>query len=142
MLKLIPVLLLAALLGGCETTSTVSIAGGECKVFERPAFAVRGLARYDQSWINRQVEGGVGACGWKRPAPRPAELDAEPARKVAPAPKNRGVVARVKDAAKSIWPPVPAAPLAPPVTAAPAAEPPPKPRSAIDELLDPRGASR
>ncbi len=65
----------AAVLGGCTTTGIGSVKGGECRIFERPSFAVRGKARYDQDWIDSQIEGGVGGCGWKRPAPRPASID-------------------------------------------------------------------
>lgn len=141
------------LLGGCTQTLTGSIAGGECKVFERPNYAVRGLRPYDQSWINSTVEGGVGACGWARPAPRPPELDAKPGQKKAAAKptKKRGLLRRIKDSvmpAKRVWPdttttpvvsdPAPAVvadPVPPPPAPLPPS-PPPNPRDAVDELLD------
>jgi hypothetical protein len=134
---------LGLMLSGCETLRG-SIAGGECKVFERPEYAVRGLRSYDQHWVNSQVEGGIGACGWARPAARPPELDAvRPATKKAIQPtKKRSLVRRIKDRVK-IWPdnpaPVVAAPLPVPEPPPPAPPPPapPKPRSAIDELLHP-----
>jgi hypothetical protein len=135
---------LASLLGGCNLqTVSGSVAGGECKVFERPQYAVRGLRPYDQHWVNSQVEGGVGACGWARPAARPPELDAvRPVTKAVVRPvKKRGLIRRIKDRV-TIWPdnpaPVVAAPLPVAETPAPAPAPaPPKPRSAIDELLHP-----
>lgn len=135
----------ALMLGGCETLGTGSIAGGECKVMNRPPYVVQGKAAYDQNWIDNEVEGGVGACGWKRPAPRPAALDAAPARKVAAPPARRGLVARAKDRARSIWPSpsaVPSAPLPEPVPVVAEPPPPVKPRSAIDELLDPAPVRR
>lgn len=129
-------LLLAPLLGGCATTGG-SVAGSECKVFEPPRFAVRGRAAYDQDWIDSTIEGGIGACRWKRPAVRPASLDARPAPRPAIAPaKKRGLVRKIKD---RIWPAVPSAPAAPPAVeiTAPPAPPAPPPRRAIDELLHP-----
>lgn len=132
---------LGLILSGCDpATFRGSVAGGECKVFERPQYVVRGLRPYDQHWVNSQVEGGVGGCGWARPAPRPPELDAvKPAvsKSVQP-PKKRSLIRRIKDRVK-IWPdnpaPVVAAPLPEPETPQP--PPPPAPRSAIDELLHP-----
>lgn len=73
----------ALLLAGCGNPQIGSVAGGECKVFERPAYAVRGLRTYDQNWIDSQVEGGVGGCGWARPRPRPASIDAPDRKKPA-----------------------------------------------------------
>ena len=71
--RLALLLLLAPLLGGCAwQTVKGSVAGGECKVFERPEYVVLGKRPYDQNWIDGTIEGGVGACRWKRPAPRPA----------------------------------------------------------------------
>lgn len=137
-------MVVALLFSGCNMQTFGSVAGGECKVFERPPYAVRGLRPYDQNWVDSQVEGGVGACGWKRPAPRPASIDA--VRKAVAPTKKRGVIARAKaklqDRVKSIWPvAAPPVPALPPVVAAPA-PPTPKPRSAVDELLDPKGANR
>ena len=47
-------------LAGCQTTGIGSVKGGECKIFERPPYAVRGVRQYDQDWIDSTVEGGVG----------------------------------------------------------------------------------
>lgn len=140
--------LLAAGLCGCAKDMGGSISGGECKVFDRPPYAVRGATRYDQDVADNYVEGGVGACGWQRPAARPPELDAQPALKPASRPvRRRSVLRRIKD---KVWPraaiaPVTAAPVPPdrPVAddAPPPAEPlpPPKPKprplTAIEELL-------
>lgn len=135
-------LLLAAMLGGCVTTGGGSVAGGECKVFERPAYAVRGVTQYDQDVADNFVESGVGGCKWARPAARPAELDASPPPKVVAKPfKKRSLVQRVK---VKIWPrastaPVVSGPEAIEVVVAPPPAPPEK-RSAIDELLHPSGA--
>jgi hypothetical protein len=141
-------LLLAALpLAGCETMHG-SVAGSECKVMTRPPYVVEGKAAYDQNWIDNEIEGGVGACGWTRPAPRPPELDAQPARRAIAPKARRGLAARARDAIKqkaaTIWPApssVPQAPLPVPDEAVPApapADPPAAPRSAIDQLLNPR----
>lgn len=136
---------LALPLAACVTTGGGSISGGECKVMQRPPYVVQGKAAYDQNWIDNEIEGGIGACGWKRPAARPAELDGKPARR--PAPK-KGLAARIKEKAKSIWPAastVPLAPLPRPVEAEPAPKPveaPPPPRAAIDELLNPLPARK
>ncbi|MCK1503138.1 hypothetical protein [Bradyrhizobium sp. 188] len=147
MIKIISIVLLAGLLGGCASRGPASIAGGECKIFEAPKYEVRGQRDYDQDWIDSQVEGGVGGCHWKRPAARPASIDAAQGHKAAPAPvKRKSFVRRIRD---RVLPPkveIPAAPapIAPaPAVASeptPAATPPaPRPpRSAIEKLLQPR----
>lgn len=122
-------------LAGCQTTGTGSVEGGECKIFERPQFAVKGARQYDQDWVDSQIEGGVGGCHWQRPAPRPASLDTKPGAPKAAAiraPKHRGLVARFKDR----FMPPPAVPVVDPppvVTVAPT------PRDPVDELLNPSG---
>lgn len=128
--------LLALPLAGCFEATRGTIAGGECKVFERPPYVVLGKRQYDQDWIDSQVEGGVGGCGWKRPAARPAELDAKPAPKKAapPVKKKIGVIRRVKD---RIWPSAAAPVLPTPEPPAVVAPPAPKSRDPIDELLQP-----
>jgi hypothetical protein len=126
--RILALLLAGPLLGGCLKTLTGSVAGGESQVFERPPYAVRGKTTYDQNWIDSQVEGGVAAFGWDRPAPRPPQLDApQPsARKAAaPAPAaKRTIVQRIK-ARITCAPvaPVPyvAAPIVPAAAAAAAA---------------------
>lgn len=142
-------------LGGCVTTGVGSVAKGECKVMERPRYAVRGAQSYDQDWIDSTIEGGIGACKWKRPAPRPPELDApKVARKVAAVPaKPVGKVAKVAAKTKGwIWRAIPtlAKKPAPAPVAAPESSPivpipvhvvpitlPAPPRSKLDELLHP-----
>jgi hypothetical protein len=129
------VALLAVPLAGCFEATRGSIPGGESKVFEAPKYAVKGKAQYDQNWIDSQVEGGVAAFGWKRPAARPASLDARSSAKLVKAPSKRpGIVKRIKS---RVWPakgspvlPTPVAPEWP--TAAPVA-----PRDPVDELLQP-----
>lgn len=144
-----PLLLALLPLGGCATAPQGSIAGGECKFLERPVYAVRGARQYDQDWIDSTIEGGVGACGWRRPAPRPAELDA-------PVPVPRAKPVASKKSKKPLWlrmlhglhkkkpapqvAPVPVTPIAdpaPPEPVAAPALPPPPACSAIDKLLSP-----
>lgn len=148
-------LLVAAVLAGCAHGGITSISGGESKVFEAPPYAVAGKTQYDQNVIDGWVEGGVAAFGWKRPAPRPPELDASPApKKAVVAKKKKSFIRRIKDrvmppAAASVWPdpstfrqvelPAPA-PQPQRPTAAPASVP-PLPRDAVDELLDPTPAT-
>ena len=95
---------------------------------------------YDQDWIDSQVEGGIGGCGWQRPAARPAALDAAPARKpvlVAPR-KKRNVVQRIKDRISGPPAPAPVPYVAAPIMPAAAApKPAPVPRDPVDELLQP-----
>jgi hypothetical protein len=117
-----------------------SIPGGESKVFEAPPYAVRGVTKYDQGWIDSQVEGGVAAFGWPRPAARPAAIEKHPAIRPAPAPaKKRGIIKRIKDRVTGKTPaiePVPyLAPLAPAAVELRPAPPPPRDR--VDELLRP-----
>lgn len=130
----------ALLLGACQHTGVGSVSGGECKIFERPQYVVLGKRPYDQDWIDSQVEGGIGGCGWRRPQARPAALDAIPGQKakvVAPA-KKKGLIKRIKDRVVKPFT-APVAPIIespPPVVAVPA-PPPPPPRDPVDELLQP-----
>jgi hypothetical protein len=68
---------------------------------ERPPHVILGKTQTDQDWIDGEVEAGVAACGFPRPGPRPASLDAPPAtRQVAappPPPKRRGIIKRIRD---------------------------------------------
>jgi hypothetical protein len=134
-IRIAAVVCAAALLAGCQNQALIgSIAGGECKVFERPKYEVRGVAVYDQRWIDRQVEGGVGACKWPRPEARPAEVDRAPVT-ARPAAQRTGRLKRIKAAVlPKAWPGTPAAP----VVIVPAAVPAPKaapPCAAVDRLL-------
>jgi hypothetical protein len=89
--RLVMLLPLGLLLGGCEWQTFKSSVAGSCAVFERPPYAVRGKAAYDQDVVDNFVESGVAGCNWTRPAPRPPQLDAPAGRKVAVAspPKAR-----------------------------------------------------
>lgn len=137
----------ALMLSGCVTTGPASIKGGECRIFERPQYAVRGLRQYDQDWIDSQVEGGVGGCRWKRPAARPPSFDAvQGQRAKAPPVKKRGFMRRIKDRVvhpftKRVAPieetPLPPVVVAPTPAAPQPPAPPPKPRDPVDELLQP-----
>jgi len=132
---------LAVFLGGCQNKALItSIPGGESKVFERPEYEVRGQTRYDQNWIDSQIEGGVAAFRWDRPGPRPPELDA-PANKmpkVAPAPRKKlGVLKRIKAKITGTPAQAPTMQAVPYLEAPPDPPPPPKLRRPIDELLHP-----
>lgn len=165
MIRVTAMLLAAALLAGCQHNGPTSIEGGESKVFEPPEYAVLGKTQYDQNWIDGTVEGGVAAFGWPRPKPRPPEMDKAPAPRVVAAPvKKKGVFKRLKERIlppkkpKKVWPtaaapvvqspaPAPIAVVPAPVAAPPPAAvapppPPPKPRSDLDELLEPTAAPR
>jgi hypothetical protein len=148
-------------IAGCAGTNLPgSVKGGECRVFERPEYSVRGAKRYDQNWIDGNIEAGVGGCGWARPKARPPALDAEgPAPRVSVPAKpvikpslwsrTKGVAARARDrvrrpSAGSVTPlPAPAPLAVPPAEETPATFDPPvapvlKPkRPAVDELLSP-----
>lgn len=149
MIRSITIAAIALLLAGCGHRGPASIAGGECRIFEAPPYEVRGRRAYDQDWIDSQVEGGVGGCHWKRPAPRPAAIEATaPASSAASRPgKRRGIVARIRDrvlpakvAPPAAVPVLEAAPPAPAIERPPEVAPPaPRPpRSAIERLLAPR----
>jgi hypothetical protein len=138
-LRAIAVLAALPVLGGCMQTFKSSVAGS-CGVFERPPYAVLGKTRYDQDVADKFVESGVAGCSWKRPAARPASLDALVRRKATAAPvKRKSFVKRIRD---RILPPkveTPAPVEVPVPTAAPDPVPPPAlpPRRPIDELLRP-----
>lgn len=135
---------LAPLLGACETTKG-SVAGS-CGVFERPPYAVKGKTPYDQGVADNFVESGVAGCSWKRPASRPASIDASASRKAtAPTVSKRGLLKRIKDRAThpftaGVAPVVVSPPIAAEPTMHPMIEPPPRPRDPVDELLHPAGA--
>ena len=61
------IILLGMWLGGCAGVMPGSVAGGECRVFHDPGFAVRGKRLKDAQWIGRTQETGIHVCGWKRP---------------------------------------------------------------------------
>jgi hypothetical protein len=99
MIARISILLLVGMLAaGCAHKGPASIAGGECKIFDRPEYEVRGQKQYDQDWIDSTIEGGGGGCGWPPPKPRPPELDAAPPARAAPSPMKRkpGLIRRIK----------------------------------------------
>lgn len=124
----------SVVLAGCATTGVGSVKGGECRLFERPQYAVKGLRRYDQDWIDGNIEAGVGGCGWKRPAARPASLDGKLPAVVKRKPPRKSIIRRIKD---KIIPKAVAKPIEPVPYIAPVAPPPspPKPRDPVDELL-------
>lgn len=162
MIRTIPFILAVALfLGGCAShRGPGSIAGGECKIFEAPKYAVQGKTQYDQDWVDSTIEGGVGGCHWKRPAQRPAELERPGVQvKAAPKPaaKRHSWFTRVKTKVVSTFHRKPSeapssAPAFPDTQVAPIVQVPapeikeqapqqptvaPAPRSRIDQLLHP-----
>lgn len=138
--RMVLIAALALPLAGCFEATRGSITGGECKVFDPPPFAVRGLRQYDQDWIDGNIEAGVGGCGWERPQVRPASMDASPAQKAKATPKpakKRGIIKRIRD--RIVHPlTVPVAPIVEspltPVIVVPA---PPPLLDPVDELLQP-----
>lgn len=76
-----------ALLNGCASPTTGSVAGGECKLpgLHTPVYAVRGKTSYDQEWVDDATESLVRGCKQPRPKARPASLDAS-SKSTAPAP--------------------------------------------------------
>lgn len=143
--RFVLLLFIAPLLAACETDGIGSTKGGECRIFERPQYAVLGKRQPDQDWIDRQIEGGVGGCHWKRPAVRPASFDVVPASQAAVPVrvKKRGLLKRIKDRAVHPFasqqkPFVTSPPVGPEPSLPPMIEP-PKPRDAVDELLHPNG---
>ncbi len=142
--RLTVLLALSPLLAGCFQATIGSVTGGECKIFERPAYVVLGKAHYDQDWIDSQIEGGVGGCHWKRPAVRPASFDAAVGqKKVAAVAKKRSLLKRIKDRAvhpfTSHVAPVVSSPPVPDLVLPPMIEQPKKSRDPVDELLHPEG---
>lgn len=65
--RFVLICLVGVLLTGCAGISPASVAGGECKVFHDPGFAVRGKRLVDAQWIGRTQETGIEVCKWKRP---------------------------------------------------------------------------
>lgn len=152
--RAIAILVASVVLAGCaHNPDLTSIQGGESKVFEAPKYEVLGKTSYDQNWIDSQVEGGVAAYGWKRPLPRPPEIDAGAApvpRKAAPKhARKKSIFRKIKDrilpskkrkpvetVAPAEPPPVPVVTVPDPVPP-PQPAPPPRPRDPVDELLRP-----
>jgi hypothetical protein len=89
-------------LAACVTDAEkVRSLDGAAAAFDAPPYAVKGKTSYDQRWIDGQVEAGVAAFGWPRPAPRPAELDVPRVKampvKASPAPpKKKSLLDRLR----------------------------------------------
>ena len=128
-------------MAACGTLRPASVGGGECRVFERPEYAVLGQTRYDQNWIDSNTEAGVAACGWQRPKPRPQVLGRPPEANHRTRPKQKpGLIGRIKrtvapNAKAQSSAPATMPTLEPSIPAAPA-----KPRDPADELLEPTDA--
>jgi hypothetical protein len=157
LLNFAPCCAIVALAGCAGTSLPASVTGGECRVFPRPEYAVRGKTKYDQNWVDDTVESGVGGCKWQRPAARPPALDAAPSvgrpavaavpqkraslmqrtfghlRRKVPVPRTRP--GRVDPVPSET--PRPASIEPEPEPEVVAAPPPPPPRAPVDELLSP-----
>jgi hypothetical protein len=59
---------------GCAGSLPASVAGGECKLFAPPDYAIRGKTQFDQNWIDDTEEAGIAGCKWSRPKARPAPI--------------------------------------------------------------------
>jgi hypothetical protein len=68
-MRLFGLLIVAAMLAGCQTVSDRRAATlkGACDSFVAPRDVVLGKRRTDQRWIDGTIESGVSACGWARP---------------------------------------------------------------------------
>lgn len=66
-MKPIIIVAVAVLLSGCAGKMPASVAGGECKIFHDPGFAVQGKRLQDRRWIGATQETAIEVCGWKRP---------------------------------------------------------------------------
>lgn len=95
---LLVVLLGISLVGCVSNPKVASLKDGACKAFDRPSTVIKGKTFRDQDWIDDQVEAGVGACQWQRPAPRPASWDAVTvAGKTVPVPPPPAKKQRLRD---------------------------------------------
>ncbi len=75
-------------MSGCAGQMPASVAGGECRVFTDPGFAVQGKRVIDKRWIGATQEKGIQICNWKRPIamPKVVAAVAAPVPAVAPSP--------------------------------------------------------
>jgi hypothetical protein len=121
-------------MAACGTLRPASVGGGECRVFERPEYAVLGQTRYDQNWIDSNTEAGVAACGWQRPKPRPQR----PSKQLAPATKEQlSLIGRIK---RAVAPSASAQSSPQVLEQQPVPVQPAKKRDPVDELLEPSDA--
>lgn len=150
MMRLLIIVLAALPLGACMQTFQSSVAGS-CAVFERPPYAVIGKTEYDQRVADGFVESGVAGCNWRRPAPRPPELDAprrHSVKSAAPPPRGKAAFSRTRAnitaGVRRVWPsgasapvvPTPAPPVATPSAVAPDPAPPAaRPLTPLERLL-------
>ena len=67
MIRLTMLMVVGFTLSACASIGPASVAGGECRVFHDPGFAVRGKRLQDAQWIGRTQEVGIRVCNWKRP---------------------------------------------------------------------------
>ena len=62
---------------GCAANNVGSLDAGAA--LPRATYQVLGKTKYDQTWIDKTIEGEVKGFGFKRPLKRPASFDAAPA---------------------------------------------------------------
>ena len=62
---------------GCAANNVGSLDAGAA--LPRATYQVLGKTKYDQTWIDKTIEGEVKGFGFERPLKRPASFDAAPA---------------------------------------------------------------
>lgn len=72
-----PGMVLGTLLVGCASSNVGTLDAGAA--LPRATYQVLGKTRYDQTWIDKTIEGEVAGFGFKRPLRRPASFNANPA---------------------------------------------------------------
>ena len=96
LVRLAPIGALALTMAACGTLRPASVVGGECRVFERPDYVVRGQTRYDQNWNRFQHRGRRGCV---RVAAAEATVASAGATR-----RDQASRARQEDAVKPDWP--------------------------------------
>lgn len=66
------IIALGFLASNCASNLPASVAGGECRIFRPPDYAIRGKHQVDQDYIDDFEEAGIAGCHWARPKARPA----------------------------------------------------------------------
>lgn len=99
--KLLAVTTTVSLAGCAGQQLPVDVAGSECKLFVPANYEILGKTRWDQEWIDRNIERGIAGCGWPRPKVRPTNWDqavvyAQEVQRTTPVVK-RSVWQRVRD---------------------------------------------
>jgi hypothetical protein len=88
---------------GCAGSLPASVAGGECKIFAPPDYAIRGKTQKDQNWIDDTEEAGIAGCKWSRPKARPVAAAPVKKVKVDPLPPVKSTVPAPPPVKKHWW---------------------------------------